>query len=251
MGQTALNESLRSVEAEIAARQPERALTLSQDIQARYPRALAVQRVIGEVYLALRKTREAIGALDRALAGDPEDARACCARAIVQQIQGDSMGALAWYRRACDIRPSDKVLLSAYRELARSLNQPPYEPSRTGLARLYLRGNLFSHAIREWETILAERPDALEAQLGLAETLWAAHNTNHAAERCHRILLNAPSCVKAHLILAAFEHDAGHDDEARNHLRRAAELDPDMRIARELFADRLAANDRADRKSVV
>lgn len=245
MEQTALSESLRGVEAEIAARHPERALTLSQDVQARYPRALAVQRVTGEVYLALRKTREAIGALDRALAGDPEDARACCARAIVQQIQGDSMGALAWYRRACDIRPGDKVLLAAYRELARSLNQPTYEPSRTGLARLYLRGGLLAHAIREWESILAERPDALDAQLGLAETLWVAHNTQAAADRCRRVLLNSPFCVKAMLILAAIEHDAGNDDEARNHLRRAAELDPDMRIARELFADRLAANDRA------
>ncbi|MGH2517549.1 MAG: tetratricopeptide repeat protein, partial [Ktedonobacterales bacterium] len=245
MGQTALSESLRGVEAEIAARQPERALLLSQDVQARFPRALAVQRVIGEVYLALRKTREAIGALDRALAGNPEDARACCARAIVQQIQGDSMGALAWYRRACDIRPSDKVLLSAYSELARSLNQPSYEPSRTGLARLYLRGDLFPHAIREWETILSERPDALDAQLGLAETLWRAGNTQAAAERSRRLLLNAPSCVKALLILAAIEHDAGHDDEARNQLRRAAELDPDMRIAREVFAEHLAANDRA------
>lgn len=245
MGQTALSESLRGIEAEIAARQPERALTLSQDVQARYPRALAVQRVIGEVYLALRKTREAIGALDRALAGDPEDARACCARAIVQQIQGDSMGALAWYRRACDIRPGDKVLLSAYRELARPLNQPAYTPSRTGLARLYLRGDLFAHAIREWEMVLAERPDALEAQVGLAETLWRARNAHATAERCRRLLLNAPSCVKALLMLAAIEHDAGKDDEARNQLRRAAELDPDMRIARELFADRLAANDRA------
>ena len=136
MGQTALSESLRGVEAEIAARQPEQALMLAQDVQTRFPRALAAQRVIGEVYLALRKTREAIGALDRALAGDPEDARACCARAIVQQIQGDSMGALAWYRRACDMRPGDKVLRSAYRELARSLYQPAYEPSRIGLARL-------------------------------------------------------------------------------------------------------------------
>ena len=245
MGQTALSESLRSIEAEIAARQPERALILAQEVQTRYPRALAIQRVIGEVHLALRKTREAIGALDRALAGDPEDARACCARAIVQQIQGDSMGALAWYRRACDIRPNDQVLLSAYRELASSLNQPLYTPSRTGLARLYLRGDLYPHAIREWEAVLAERADSLEAQVGLAETLWRARGFQAAAERCRRLLMNSPSCVKALLILAAIEHDAGSGEEAQKLLGRVVELDPDMRIARELFADRLAANDRA------
>ncbi|HEX8034332.1 MAG TPA: tetratricopeptide repeat protein [Ktedonobacterales bacterium] len=244
MGQTTLSESLRAVEAEIAAGRPDRAMALGFEIQSRYPRALAVQRVIGEIYLAQRKTREAIGALDRALAGNPEDARACCARAIVQQIHGNSMAALDWYRRACDINPDDQVLRSAYRELASHLGQPPYQPTRMGLARLYLRGDLFPHAMREFESLLAEQPDSLEAQVGLAETLWRAQRTQAAEERCRRILLNAPSCLKATLILTAIELDAGHADEAERLARRAAELDPDQRMARMLFADRFAGGDR-------
>ncbi len=243
MGQTALNDSVRAIEAEIAAGRPERALALCQDAQAAHPRALAVLRVMGEVYLAMRKTREAVGALDRALAGNPEDARACCARAIVQQMQGDSMGALAWYRRACDIRPDDTVLRSAYRELATPLGQPAYTPTRMGLARLYLRGDLFPHAIREFETLLAEQPDSLEAQVGLAETFWRARRPQTAAECCRRILVNTPSCVKALLILAVTEQTAGNTDEAQRLVKRAAELDPDARIGQELFADQLAAGD--------
>lgn len=244
MGQTALSDSVRAIEAEIAAGRPERALALCQDAQTRYPRSLAILRVMGEVYLAMRKTREAVGALDRALAGNPDDARACCARAIVQQIQGDSMGALAWYRRACDTRPDDNVLRSAYRELATPLGQPPYSPTRIGVARLYLRGDLFPHAIREFETLLAEQPDSLEAQVGLAETLWRTRRPRDAAERCQRILVNTPSCVKALLILAAAEQWAGNRDEAQRLVKRAAELDPDQRIGQELFADQLAAGDR-------
>ncbi len=143
MERTSLSESLRKVEAEIAAGQPEQALAHCQELQAWYPRALPIQRVLGEIYLALRKPREALGALDRVLAGDPEDARACCARAIVHQMHGDTMAALAWYRRACDIRPDDQTLRGTYGELARSLGQPPYRPSRSGLARLYTRGDLF------------------------------------------------------------------------------------------------------------
>jgi len=244
MGQTSLSESLRGVEAEIAAGRPDRALALCQELVTRHPRALAVQRVLGEVYLALRKSREALGALDRALAGNPEDARACCARAIVNQIQGDTMAALAWYRRACDISPDDQVLRSAYREIASHLQQPPYRPSHAGLARLYLRGDLFPHAAREWETLLAEQPDALEAQVGLAETLWRAKLTAAAADRCRRILNNVPSCVKVLLILAAIEYDAGNGEEAQRLMRQAGELDPDQRIGQALFADRFAAGDR-------
>lgn len=245
MGQTSLNDTLRAVEAEIAAGSPDRALALVQDVQARYPRALAVQRVLGEVYLALRKPREALGALDRALAGNPEDARACCARAIVNQIQGDTMAALAWYRRACDILPDDQMLRSTYREMATHLNQPPYRPSRTGLARLYMRGDLYVHAIREWETLLAEQPDSVEVQVGLAETLWRAGRVHEAAERCRRTLNNVPSCVKVLLILAAIELDAGNTEEAQRLVRRGAELDPDQRVAQALYADRFASGDRA------
>ena len=243
MGQTALSESLRRVEAEIAAGQPEQALAHCQEIQLRYPRALVVQRTLGEIYLALRKPREALAALDRALAGNPEDARACGARAIVHQMHGDSLAALAWYRRACDIRPDDQVLRLTYRELAAHLGQPPYRPTRVGLARLYLRGDLHTHAIREWEALSIENPDLLEAQVGLAESLWRAYRLAEAQERCQRILANAPSCVKPVLILACIELDSGRRDEAARLCQRAAELDPAQQIAQVLFADRLAAGD--------
>ncbi|HKV83455.1 MAG TPA: tetratricopeptide repeat protein, partial [Ktedonobacterales bacterium] len=245
MGRTALRDSLRGAEAEIAAGRPEQALARVQEVQARYPRALPVQRVLGEVFLALRKSREALGSLDRALAGNPEDARACCARSIVNQIQGDTLAALAWYRRACDISPDDRMLRAAYRELAANLAQPPYAPSRMGLARLYLRGDLFAHAIREFETLIAEQPDALEAQVGLAESLWRADQFVAATDWCRRLLANSPSCVKALLILAVIEHDAGHADEAQRLLSRAGELDPDQQIAQALFTDRLDSGDRA------
>lgn len=243
MGQTTLGENLRRIEAEIAAGRPDQALTQCQELQTRYPRVLAVQRVLGETYLALRKPREALAALERALAGDPEDARALCARAIVYQMHGDSMAALQWYRRACDVRPEDQVLRSTYHALAAHLGQPPYRPTRVGLARLYTRGDLFAHALREWEAIVAENPDLLEARVGLAETLWRAQRFEAAEEQCRRIVANVPSCVKASLLLAVMLNDTGQYEEARRLAVRAAELDPDQRIGQALFADRLAAGD--------
>jgi tetratricopeptide (TPR) repeat protein len=244
MGQSPLGASLRKVEAEIAAGRPEQALALCQEVQSRYPRALAVQRVLGEAYLALRKPREALGALERALAGDPEDARALCARAVVYQMHGDSMAALAWYRRACDVRPEDQVLRATYRELAAHLGQPPYHPTRLGLARLYLRGDLLDHALREWESLAAELPDSLDVQVGLAEALWRTRRFQAAEEQCRRMLANAPTCVRAMVLLAVMLHDRGLLDEARRHAQRAAELDPEQRTAQSLFADRLTAGDR-------
>lgn len=243
-GQTSLSERLRSIEAEIAAGQAESALARCQEIFAHYPRALAVQRVLGEIYLALRKPREALGALDRALAGDPEDARACCARAIIHQMHGDPAAALAWYRRACDARPDDQSLRVTYREMASQLGRPAYQPTRVGLARLYMRGSLFTHAIREWETLVAENSDLLEAQVGLVEALWRVGRTQEAEDWARRVLMNAPSCVKPLLIVGVISRDTNRVTEAERYLQRAAELDPDHRIARALFADR-AMNDPA------
>lgn len=243
MERTTLTERLRRAETEIAAGRPEQALAYCQELQTAYPRAVRVQRVLGEIYLALRRPREALAALDRAFAGDPEDVRACCARALVHQMHGDNISALAWYRRACDLRPDDQSLRATYRDLARRLGEPPYRPSRAGLARLYLRGDQFAHAIREWEQLVNESPDMLDAQVGLAETLWLAGHARAAEERCRRILANAPSCVKAMLIQMALALAEGDMDAARAHLQRTTQLDPDMAIAQMFFADALAAGD--------
>lgn len=243
MERTTLTERLRRAETEIAAGRLEQALAYCQELQTAYPRALRVQRVLGEIYLALRRPREALAALDRALAGDPEDVRACCARALVHQMHGDNVSALAWYRRACDLRPDDQSLRATYRDLARRLRESPYRPSRAGLARLYLRGDQFAHAIREWEQLVNESPDMLDAQVGLAETLWLAGHARAAEERCRRILANAPSCVKAMLIQMALALADGDMDTARTHLQRTLQLDPDMAIAQTFFADGLASGD--------
>ncbi|MBF6590937.1 MAG: tetratricopeptide repeat protein, partial [Ktedonobacterales bacterium] len=99
------------------------------------------------------------------------------------------------------------------------------------------------HGIREWEMLAVEYPDLLEAQVGLAETLWRAYRAPAAADRCRRILANAPACVKALLILAAIHHDTGNEAEAQRLVRSALELDPDQRLGQTLFADRLAGGD--------
>ncbi len=59
------------------------------------------------------------------------------------------------------------------------------------------------------------------------------------------------SCVKALLLLAVMAHDGGNEPEAQRLVQRAAELDPDQRMAQALFADRLAAGDTALRQLVL
>jgi tetratricopeptide (TPR) repeat protein len=141
------------------------------------------------------------------------------------------------------VRPEDQVLRSTYSELAARLGQPAYHPTRVGLARLYLRNDLYAHALREWESLAQETPDLLEAQVGLAETLWRVERATDAQALCERILTNAPTCLKALLLLAAIQYDAGQDEEALRLALRARDLDPELRIGHTLFSDRLTAGD--------
>ncbi|HEY7095062.1 MAG TPA: tetratricopeptide repeat protein, partial [Ktedonobacterales bacterium] len=141
------------------------------------------------------------------------------------------------------VRPEDQVLRSTYSELANRLGQAAYQPTRVGLARLYLRNDLNAHALREWESLAQETPDLLEVQVGLAETLWRVERPDEAQALCERILANAPTCLKALLLLAAIHYDAGRDDEALRLALRARDLDPELRIGNALFSDRLTAGD--------
>ncbi len=239
MAETMLRDTLRLAEDDIGAGRPADALTRCHHILAHYPEMLEARRVLGEAYLALRKTREAFQAFDRVLVGDPENTLAYCGRALISQQLGDYESALDCYYQACELSLGNRQLRLEFRRLAEQAHQPDFILSRVGLARLYMRGDLLAHAIREWEQVLSGDPERVDARLGLAEALWRDEQHVRAAEQCKLILQAIPTCLKALLILGEIAYRAGKHDEADQYLAQARRLDPDGRMARELFADAL------------
>ncbi len=244
MAETTLREALRLAEDDIGAGRPAEALLRCRHILAHYPDMLEARRVLGEAYLAQQKTREAYQAFDRILISDPENTLAYCNRALIHEQQQDLDAALDCYYQACELSLGNRQLRQEFRRLAAQANQPGFVLSRVGLARLYMRGDLLAHAIREWEQILQADPERADARLGLAEALWRDGQTAQAAEQCRLILQTIPSCLKAHLLLGEIEYRANKLDQARHHLEQARRLDPDGRMARELFADALVADEK-------
>ncbi len=242
MAETTLRETLRLAEDDIGAGRPADALTRCQHILTHYPQMLEAQRVLGEAYLALNKTREAFKAFDRVLVSDPENTLAYCGRALISQQLGDYEAALDCYYQACELSLGNRQLRQEFRRLATQANQPDFILSRVGLARLYMRGDLLAHAIREWDQTLAGDPERADARLGLAEALWRDGQSARAAEQCRIILQAIPSCLKALLLLGEASYRTGKLDEASQYLEQARRLDPDGRLARELFADALISD---------
>ncbi len=244
MAETLLRDTLRLAEDDIGAGRPADALTRCHHILAHYPEMLEARRVLGEAYLALRKTKEAFQAFDRVLVSDPENTLAYCGRALICQQIGDYESALDCYYQACELSLGNRQLRLEFRRLAEIANQPDFILSRVGLARLYMRGDLLAHAIREWEQVLQSDPDRVDVRLGLAEALWRDNQPARAAEQCKLILQGIPTCLKALLLLGEIAYRAGKLPEANQYLEQARRLDPDGRLAHELFADALI-NDKA------
>jgi tetratricopeptide (TPR) repeat protein len=188
--------------------------------------------------------KEAFQAFDRVLVSDPENTLAYCGRALISQQLGDYEAALDCYYQACELSLGNRQLRLEFRRLAEQANQPDFILSRVGLARLYMRGDLLAHAIREWEQVLQSDPERVDARLGLAEALWRDGQSARAAEQCRLILAAIPTCLKALLLLGEIAYRAGNNDEASQYLEQARRLDPDGRMARELLADALI-NDKA------
>ncbi|HLV99637.1 MAG TPA: tetratricopeptide repeat protein [Ktedonobacterales bacterium] len=242
MAETLLRDTLRLAEDDIGASRPADALTRCHHILAHYPEMLDARRVLGEAYLALRKTKEAFQAFDRVLVSDPENTLAYCGRALICQQLGDYESSLDCYYQACELSLGNRQLRLEFRRLAAIANQPDFILSRVGLARLYMRGDLLAHSVREWEQVLQSDSDRVDARLGLAEALWRDNQPARAAEQCKLILQAIPSCLKALLLLGEIAYRAGKLPEANQYMEQARRLDPDGHMAHELFADALISD---------
>jgi Flp pilus assembly protein TadD len=77
--------------------------------------------------------------------------------------------------------------------------------------------------------IIRRRPDYTEARMRLAEILWSRGDI--AAELHLRAVLESePNRAEAHHALGLLLDGTGRADEARQHLTKAAELEPDNEV---------------------
>ena len=111
--------------------------------------------------------------------------------------------------------------------------------SRAGLARLYMRGDLLTQAIQEWEVVLTTTPERLDARTGLLETYWREEQFDRVEQLAKQVLDENPSCLKA-LLLLAHTTAPRNLEQARELIKKAEALDPELAMAHDLFGDLMA-----------
>src|SRR5437588_7576387 len=230
MVQTTLRDRIQSIEDAISAGQIDDAMAHCQQILARYPDALEIQRLLGEVYLAQGRFDEAQQTFDWILVNDPENVIAYCDRALICEHLSDIDTALDCYQQAYELSRGNSQIRREFNQLSAKAGQQEFMFSRAGLARLYMRGDLLTQAIQEWEAVLAAGPERLDARTGLLETYWREGTYDKVEQLATQILEEIPTCLKA-LLLLAHVTSTFNMERSRELLQRAEALDPEMVMA--------------------
>jgi tetratricopeptide (TPR) repeat protein len=240
MAQKILRDYLQETEDAISRGQHDNALARCQSVLASYPESLDAQRLLGEVYLAQGQLDDAQQAFDWVLTNDPENVVAYCDRALISERLSDYDTALDCYQQAYELSRGNSQIRQAFNKLSAKSGQQGFMFSRAGLARLYMRGDLLTQAIQEWEAVLAANAERLDARTGLLETYWREGLYNQVEQQAKQILQDVPGCIKA-LLLLAYVISARDMLQARELLRKVEGLDPDLNLAHDLLADAMAS----------
>lgn len=240
MTQTTLREYLRTTEDAIRDGRIDEAMANCQNILTHFPEALEAQRLLGEVYLAQGQMDEARQTFEWILTNDPENVIVYCDRALISERTSDIDTALDCYQQAYELSRGSADIRQQFNKLSARAGQQEFMFSRAGLARMYMRGDLLTQAIQEWDAVLAISPDRLDARLGLMETYWRENLFDKAEQVAMSLLEEVPTCLKALLLLAHIA-SISNIPRARDLLMRATALDPELTKAQEFFTD-LAAS---------
>lgn len=236
MTQTTLREYLRTTEDAISSGRIDEAMANCQNILTYFPEALEAQRLLGEVYLAQGHLEEAQQTFEWVLTNDPENVIVYCDRALISERTSDIDTALDCYQQAYELSRGNANIRQEFNQLSARAGQQEFMFSRAGLARLYMRGDLLTQAIQEWDAVLAISPERLDARLGLMETYWREGLYDKAETIAKDLLEEIPTCLKALLFLAHVT-SISNLQRARELLQRAEALDPELTMAQEIFAD--------------
>ncbi len=240
MAQTTLREYLQNTEDSISSGRIDDAMANCQHILSYFPDALDAQRLLGEVYLAKGQLDEAQQTFDWILTNDPENVIAYCDRALTSERMSDIDTALDCYQQAYELSRGNSQIRREFNQLSAKVGQQEFMFSRAGLARLYMRGDLLTQAIQEWEAVLNASPERLDARTGLLETYWREGTYDKVEQLARQILEEIPTCLKA-LLLLAHVTSTYNPEQAKELIKRAEALDPELVMVQELFSDLIAS----------
>jgi len=225
----------------VRADQAAEAVAVCRRILEAFPKHIGAYSVLAQAYLVLGEQEKAANLLQRVLSVDPEHVESHISLAAICERQG-LPGEALWHRqRGFELSPGNAEIRGELRRVYEERGLPVSEGvklTRAGLARTYMRGQLYSRAACELRELLATDQERVDLRVALAETLWLDKLYEDAETVCQALLAEMPNCLKANLILGQIWLNTERDDQARALLQRAQTLDPENVTAQNMLGER-------------
>ncbi len=214
----------------------ERAVGMAQHILQHVPTAIEGHRLLGEAYLNAGQFEPACEAFEEVLRADPEHIAAYYGLGLARRSLNQTSEAIHALEQALEIQPNlaelRTQLLQLYAETPNSAGQ--FRLSRSGLGRLYARGQMYTQAIDEFRAVLDNEPNRDDVSVALAEVLWRDGQEDAAVEWCRITTEAKPELFKPTLILGYLLLAAGQP-EGEPLWRRAIAQESSFATAESLF----------------
>ncbi len=196
--------------------------SFSSYYEARLVRALAFER--------LARMSDAADDAAFVLGVAPHNATALLLGARIQNRKGDRQQARKLWSRASETDPY-------HPDLRNSIDGLNVTPSITHglLGYAYLRAGWPELAERQLRAAMESDSVRTDIRLALAESLWSIGRLEDCRRHSRTVLDHHPDCLKALLMMAHIFTEIGRTNHAAELLDRAASLDPEQRVAREMY----------------
>ena len=196
--------------------------SFSSYYEARLVRGLALER--------LARISDAADDAALVLGVAPHNATALLLSARIQQRKGDPQQARRLWSRASETDPYHPDL----RNSIDGLNVAP-RITHGLLGYSYLRSGWPELAERQLRAAIELDAVRTDIRLALAESLWDMGRLEDCRRHSRTVLDHHPDCLKALLMMAHIFTEIGRTNHAAELLDRAAFLDPEQRVAHEMY----------------
>jgi tetratricopeptide (TPR) repeat protein len=207
----------------------EEAIAHCQHILETFPKYIETYRLLAKAFLEQSRHGDAADVFQRVLSVEPDDWLSHVAMAIVREDESNLDMAIWHMERAYEVNPSNTTVQQEIRRLRGrrdGVEPPKLRLTRAALARMYIKGGLFSQAVAEIRAALVDDPDRPDLLALLASALYESGSLQEAADICNTLLKKLPFCREANRILGLVLWNTGKKDEAEKFFQRLAALDP-------------------------
>ena len=183
--------------------------------------------------LSFERSANAAEAADEAafvLDVDPANATALLLSARLARNRGDDEHSRLLWLRVAEIDPAHPDLRSATDGFDHSATI-----TAATLGYSYMRHGWPELAERQFGAAVESNSGRIDLRLGLAEAVWSAGHFEESRHHCRTVLDHHPNCLKALLIMAHVLTEVGRTNHGAELLEKAAQLDPDYWLARQMY----------------